>query len=118
MSSSDEAEITTNDTKIRGRLRNGKVRRINYQKIQDDSIQEEEEREEEQVLPPLKKKSKIEYCPEEEDEEMEKLSAEIVFDSENVQEVEDNVDDYDWEGVKSFSNDQMQENFPLLTNFS
>jgi rRNA-processing protein FCF1 len=33
VSSSDKAEIITNDTRIRGRLRNRKVKRINYQEI-------------------------------------------------------------------------------------
>jgi hypothetical protein len=97
VSSSDEAEITFNDIKIKGRLRNKKVRKINYQEIQDNSIQEEEE----QMLPPSKKKSKIKYCLKEEDKEMEKLSAKIMFDSENVQEkqkIENDVDDYDWGG--------------------
>ncbi len=80
MFNSNEAEFIFNDTRIKGRLRNKKVKKINYQKIQDDSIQKEKKREKEQVLLPFKKKSKIKYCLKEKNEEMEKLSAEIVFD--------------------------------------
>ncbi len=41
-----------------------------------------------------------------------------MFDFEDVQEVKDDVDDYDWKGVESFPNDEMQENFPPLEPIS
>ena len=115
---SNKHKITFNSINIKKKLRNGKIRKINYQEEEKGLSEEEEEKE---VILSPKKKSKVKYCPEEENEEIEKLSSEIIFDFEDIQKVinvKDDVDDYDWKGPENFSNKQYKENFILLESIT